>query len=178
MGRDLYVAYEESTPWPVWAAALVWAGFLVPAVLLGREALDRLGGGDPGGALLHGAGAAALLLGPVVTRLLLGRLQVRVTRTSLLLVFGYLPFVQRLVPFEDIRRMEAVRYSPLRDFGGWGIRWGGPGRKAWTMRGDRALRLTLRDGSELYVGSDDPERLLERVRSAGGSRWPAAGGDP
>jgi len=171
MARDRYVTWEESTPPPAWAIALVVLVTTVPGAVMALEALRRLAGGEPGAALSGLAGAAGLLLALALFLLLFGRLHVQVTRTSLLVGFGYLPLIQKLVLFDEITDIEPVTYSPLREFGGWGIRWGRRGKKAWTARGNRALRLTLTDGTLLYVGSDDPERLAARMRLVGGGRW-------
>lgn len=160
MEGSRYVAYEESTPWPWWVALIVWGGFAAAAVALFLE----------GASMARFAGAAALLAGPLAFQALFGRLVVRVTRTSLLISFGHLALIQKLVRFDDIREMEPVTYSPIREFGGWGIRFGRHGKRAWTIRGSRALRLELVDGTVLYVGSQDPERLLARIRLASGKR--------
>ena len=171
MARDLYVTYEESTPPPTWVMWLVSVGFLVPTVSLALEAVRLLQSGELRAALGTGALAGALLLGPLLLHLLFGRLHVRVTHTSLVLSFGYLPWIRKLVLFDEIAGLEPVTYRPLLEFGGWGIRWGFKGKKAWTARGNRALRLTLTDGTLLYVGSDDPVRLGKRIRVVGGGRW-------
>ncbi len=167
MGRDRYVVFEETTPWPSWVALLVYgagwlsAGGVLAQLWRGREGAVRFGAV---------AGAALLAAGPLVLQGVFGRLRVQVTRTSLLISFGYLRLISKLVPFTEIRDLEAVKYGPLREFGGWGIRWSFR-KTAWTIRGDRALRLTLENGRSLYVGSEDPIRLEERVRQAAGDRF-------
>ena len=148
MGRDRYVVFEETTPWPSWVALLVYgagwlsAGGVLAQLWRGREGAVRFGAV---------AGAALLAAGPLVLQGVFGRLRVQVTRTSLLISFGYLRLISKLVPFTEIRDLEAVKYGPLREFGGWGIRWSFR-KTAWTIRGDRALRLTLENGRSLYVG--------------------------
>ena len=60
--------------------------------------------------------------------------------------------------FQDIRNVKAVRYRPIRDYGGWGIRYGWNG-KAYNMRGDKGVMLTLGDGKNLLIGSQHHEEL-------------------
>jgi hypothetical protein len=163
MNED-YVTYEEITPWPPWVALGIALVCLVPAAVLGREALDLAGGGGVGQAV----GVALAVGTPIVLWVLMGRMRVRVTRTALVLGFGFVSLVRRTVPLTDVVGMEPVDYSPLAEFGGWGIRWGRGGKRAWTIRGRRALRLELRYGKLLYVGTETPERLAERIRVAGG----------
>ncbi len=57
-----------------------------------------------------------------------------------------------LIALGDIERCEQVRYLPIREFSGWGIRWGG-------RRGDVAVELTLRRGYRFAVGSARPDEL-------------------
>jgi hypothetical protein len=80
------------------------------------------------------------------------------------------PFPGRLIPWQEIEDAEVIRYRPLRDFGGWGVRWGRGQRRAYTVSGDTGVELTLRDGRRVVLGSHEPEQLhraLESGRSAG-----------
>ena len=73
------------------------------------------------------------------------------------------------LPFSEIVSMESVKYHPIREFGGWGVRgWGK--RKAWSARGDRAVALTLTEDRLLLIGSDHPQRLEERIRTVSNDR--------
>lgn len=62
------------------------------------------------------------------------------------------PLSGRLFPLDEIVRCEQVRYLPIREFSGWGIRWG-------SRRGDVAVELTLRQGFRFAVGSQRPDDL-------------------
>lgn len=69
------------------------------------------------------------------------------------------------VPLQDIAASQATGYAPLRDFGGWGLRFGPQGR-AYSMRGDAGVRLTLSDGRTLLLGSQRPEALQTAIETA------------
>jgi hypothetical protein len=56
-------------------------------------------------------------------------------------------------------------YSSLRDYGGWGIRYGSKG-KAYNVSGSRGVRLELSNGKRLLIGSQRPEELSEAVAAA------------
>jgi hypothetical protein len=165
MTRD-YLAYEEITPWPVWIWPIVVGSFLAGTWAVWRET-------SPTSATAVTSSVAVLVMGPLAMWALVGSLRVRVTHSSLLIGFGRLQWIQKHLPFSEITGIEPVRYSPIREFGGWGVRFGWGGKRAWTIRGNGAVRLTLRDGKQLYVGSDHPQRLAERIRMAGGGRWGA-----
>jgi len=154
--------HEEVTKWHPWVAAIVWSGALAGAILSFRALSDPVQGGGLYAAVM---GCSILVVVPIAIQVLFGRFRVRVTRTSLRLSFGYTPFIKRIVEFEDVEAMASIRYSPLREFGGWGIRSSiRGGKRAWTIRGNRALVLTLSSGIRMYVGSPDPDRLAERIR--------------
>ena len=170
MAKAHHVVYEEVTPFPTWATIVLLAvafGVAGPMfVNLQQQLSDGLPVGGSTIPQLAGAGFSIVL--PVLIYLLFGRLVVQVTRSSVRLRFGYVPVVAKVVPFGEIERMEAVRYRPLRDFGGWGIRraWKG-NRVAWTMNGDQALVLHLVSGRQFYVGSENPVRLKSRIGVVG-----------
>ena len=66
---------------------------------------------------------------------------------------------------DDIKGFEARTYSPIREYGGWGIRYGSRG-KAYNVSGNRGLQLELSDGKRLLIGSQRPEELAEVLGSA------------
>lgn len=70
----------------------------------------------------------------------------------------------RLIPAEEIVRLEACTYRPMAEFGGWGIRWGAGGWRAYTTGGDRGVRVYLRDGRKILFGSRDPEGFVAAVQ--------------
>jgi hypothetical protein len=169
MARD-QVSYQETTSWPAWVS-LVTVGSL-GAAGLGIWMDPEV---DRSTALLLSALFAVMVAAFWV---LLGRLQVQVTRSELVVGFGHVPLIRKRIPFANISGVEPVEYRPIVEFGGWGIRFGSGGKRAWTIRGNRAVRLRLKDGKQLYVGSQMPERLAERIRSARGRETDTETADP
>ena len=68
----------------------------------------------------------------------------------------------------DVLAAEAVTYRPIREFTGWGIRWRPGWGWAYSVAGNRGLRVDLRNGSHLMIGSRAPEPLAEAVRMVRG----------
>jgi hypothetical protein len=58
-----------------------------------------------------------------------------VSRDHVSVQFGWLPVFQKRIPRRDIERAEVCSYPPIRDFGGWGWRYGS-GVQAFTVKGD------------------------------------------
>jgi len=102
---------------------------------------------------------------PLLIYGLLGQLRTRVLDDGILVVWGMAEVIKKRVSFQEILTVEPVTYSPLKEFGGWGIRGGAGKKSAWTVRGNQAVVLKLKDGTSLYVGSRHPSRLAERIRS-------------
>jgi hypothetical protein len=155
--------YSERTPWAGWVYAVLWG-----AVVLG--AYPVLAGWDTelpraarwlvaGGIVSIGAVAHAFLSG----------LTVRVFADRIVVSLGTVGLFRATVALDDVLAIETVRYRPIREFGGWGIR-GRRDKRAWTARGDQAVVLTLPQGRLLYVGSDYPQRLADRIRRVIGER--------
>ncbi len=74
------------------------------------------------------------------------------------------PFHRKWVVFgfESIQKAEASTYSPLKDYGGWGIRYGRKG-KAYNVSGNKGVLLTLRDGKNVLIGSKNHEVLCSAI---------------
>ncbi len=77
------------------------------------------------------------------------------------------PLIHRRIPVSSIQEVEAVEYNPLREYGGWGIKWGGPKRGwAYNISGNLGVRLKVAGGKCILVGSLLPEELAEALNKA------------
>ncbi len=169
--------HRERTWAPVWVWLVIAGacGLGIGATLFG--ALQQPDPGDIArgdsltqlGSALVGGGV--LLFFVAMTSLFMC-LDVEVRSDHLFISFGPVHLVRRRIRHADIESVRAVTYRPIREFGGWGIRWRGR-RTAWTIRGNQAVVVALRSGKEVYVGSRFPQRLAGRIevamRGAGGS---------
>ncbi len=157
MKTDEPTRYRERTPWAPWVD-FIYGG----AILACAYSVLATSGGST---LLRVAAAGAVLASGWGLRGVLGGLTVLVQETRVVVHLGSVRLVRKVVPLDEIVSLESVRYRPLVEFGGWGVR--GMGRKqAWTARGDRAVVIGLKEGRRLYVGSDHPMRLEEALRGA------------
>lgn len=105
----------------------------------------------------------------VLTQWMAAGLTVRLYQEHMELGLGTAALIRKRVRYDDIEALESVKYHPLAEFGGWGVRFSG-NKRAWTARGDKAVVLHMADGILLYVGSDKPQRLEERIRAVAGTR--------
>ena len=108
-------------------------------------------------------GLMALVL-LVVLSIVTMRQVTRVEPGAVTVRFGFI--YSTSIPTSEIRLAEAVKYRPLRDYGGWGVR-GLARRRAVNTRGDLGVLLTRNDGSTLLIGSQKPRVLLHALAEAG-----------
>lgn len=145
--------YRERQWIPAWALALVGANGVVGAAILVSQG-DQ--GRAAGGTIIGVMSAIVLLFGVMTTE---------VREDHLFVQFGIVPSYRKRIPLAGIERLDPCRYSPLREFGGWGIR--GLGRsRALTARGSLGVRIRMRDGREWLVGSGDPSALAAAITEA------------
>jgi hypothetical protein len=151
------------------ANRIAWLGLAAAgAACLGGVVADAAAGGAPWGS------AIGLLLGIALAWLLVaGRLVTEVHPDGVYLRFFPLTRWHRF-PWHRIERVRAVRYRPIRDYGGWGVRWAGGGGRAYNVSGDRGVRLDLADGGHVLVGSQRADALAGAIADAS----PATPTDP
>ena len=154
--------YKEFVPLVTWARILTWG-----AVAWALYSVSRDPNLSTTASSLALAGVFSLGL---AVEFVLGGLTIELFDTDLRVSLGRVGWIKKTVPYSTIVRIEAVTYRPIREFGGWGVRGFGS-KQAWTARGNRALVLHREDGSQLYVGSDHPERLAERLRGLAKRRF-------
>ena len=166
-GRGLY---RERTWAPAWVWALLWGACLLGAGATAYGAYQQAVLGEPFGdepistlGLAILAGAA--LLFPFLLTALFMCLDVEVRANHLFVAFGPVHFARKRIRYSDMEAVRGVTYRPIRDFGGWGVRWRGR-KTAWTIRGNEAVKVTLQNGKEVYVGSRFARRLAGRIEVA------------
>lgn len=146
VGMDTDVRFHEiqrfRQPW-LWALLVVVVAAPVVA-------------GSPLGAVV--GGVVALFVWTL-------RLTTEVRDDALYLKFTPLHRSYRRVPWDAVESVEAVRYRPIREYGGWGIRFG-RGTVAYNVSGSEGVRLNRPGQRELLVGSQQPYDLARAIRDA------------
>jgi hypothetical protein len=57
---------------------------------------------------------------------------------------------------------EVRKYSPLREYGGWGIKWGFSG-KAYNVSGNQGVQIKFQNGRRLLIGTQKPEEFAQAI---------------
>lgn len=157
------IVYREKTPYAPWVRVLLWGilGATALGILLGTK--DQL---PPLGRLGSAMAVVSLIW---LFESFLGGLLVELHRDRIHVGLGNGKLFRKTIAYGEIEGLRTVTYRPLREFGGWGVRFSG-NKQAWTARGNQAVVLEMAKGKELYLGSDHPRRLEERIRAVAGDR--------
>lgn len=153
-----------------WFSWWIYAALGLISVLAWVFLLDRTVGWPSPWMHFHGRifktlVATGVVLPPSVVVAAL-RMITLVTPAEIRVSFGLIPTYRRIISIDAITSVEVVHYHPLRNYGGWGIRFGRDGERVLNARGDRGVRLGLRDGSKLLIGSQRPDELALAIEAA------------
>lgn len=105
---------------------------------------------------------AFLALGALVV----GFTQMRTVVTTTQLRVSIVPFPRKTIALADVETCEPETYRPLLHYGGWGWKWSPSRGWAYTMRGNRGVRIRLRNGKTFLIGSQRPDELAAAIRSS------------
>lgn len=75
----------------------------------------------------------------------------------------FYPLFTRYIPAHKISGFEMLKYRPVIEYGGWGIRWSLKNGVAYTVSGNAGVRLQLENGKKLLIGSQNPRALLMAI---------------
>ncbi|MBK7477116.1 MAG: hypothetical protein IPI11_14350 [Haliscomenobacter sp.] len=93
------------------------------------------------------------------------KLATSITREGILIRFS--PFVKRFIPWEEVEKAYVRTYRPILEYGGWGIRFGAGGSRAYNISGNQGLQLVLKNGKKILVGTQKTESLALVLRNLG-----------
>ena len=65
---------------------------------------------------------------------------------------------------DEIESYEVVDYHPIREYGGWGIRWSPKNGRALMTSGKTGLRLQLKNGKKLLLGTHRKDEIAAAMQ--------------
>lgn len=150
--------FEETQEAPrLWALVSVLPGVIVVILALAASA-----GGEPVPvSSVVAAASVTLIIGFWVRSI---TLVTRVSADAVNLRYRGL-FKTRTIPISAVRRVQARTYRPLREYGGWGIKYGKAGW-VYNVSGNRGVQLQLAGHKPLLIGSRRADELAEAIGSS------------
>ena len=79
-------------------------------------------------------------------------LRVKLSKEGIHYQFFPMHLKSHTIKFDEIDRFEELKYSPIGDYGGWGIRHRFKG-KAYNVSGNRGVKIYLKSGRHILFGS-------------------------
>ena len=81
--------------------------------------------------------------------------------------YQFFPFHLKFytIKMEEIESFKAMEYSPLKEYGGWGIKYGFKG-KAYNVSGNKGVKVFLKNGSNIMFGSQNHKELAKALKAA------------
>lgn len=83
--------------------------------------------------------------------------------------FFPLQFHSHKISYAEIKNYEVRSYSAIKEYGGYGIRYGKQG-KAYNVYGNRGVQFEFQDGKRLLIGSQRPDEFMQALASVVGRR--------
>ena len=151
---------------------LIFVGLAVKAGLAAR-------GGMGGSPAALGFLAGALLTLVVCGLFFVANLTTEVRSDGVYVRFFPLQLSFHEVPTDRVREIVSITYRPLRDYGGWGMRYSSHGR-AYNVSGDRGVRISYSEdeSTSILIGSRRPDELAAAISSSLSARRSDGSGQP
>ena len=157
------VLYEEQQRFALWVYVVVLVAVAGAMVGVGLAAWAEEGAARG----LWFAAAINLVVGALVSNILL--VSTRVSNADVYVRLGWLfPMIWKRISLKDILESRCVTYRPLRDAGGWGMRFGrfeGRSCRYYNARGHEGVLIET-PKRRYIIGSQTPERLGAAIEQA------------
>jgi hypothetical protein len=111
--------------------------------------------GDNGTSML----IAAVVLGFVAVLFYFTNLETRIDNEGITMRFFPFQRVYYYVRWSEIEKAEVRTYKPIREYGGWGLRYSFKNGKAYNVAGTVGLQLQLKSGKKFLIGTQNEKEL-------------------
>ena len=92
------------------------------------------------------------------------KLITRLNKEYLEVHFRGLPFAKCKISLNTIKQVKAVEYSPITDYGGWGLRYSVSGKgRCYTLSGNQGVLLEFHEGKNLLIGSKNAAEFEQKL---------------
>lgn len=161
-GVNHFSEVQKFRQWWLWfllAAIKVTLGFfIVTQVLYGTP----LGNNDTDSIILLISFFLMLVLSLLF---FIMRLETKISSSGISVRFYPFQLKFRHYKWEDLQQVYLREYSPISEYGGWGIRYGDG--KAMNVSGRMGLQLVFKDGKKLLIGTSKPDDIGQLLKVLG-----------
>lgn len=161
----LFTERQKFKQWWIWLILLGINGLFLFGVFK-----QVIGGQQFGDNPINNTGLLILTACSILFTLLflILRLDTVIKRNGIYVRFFPFHLKFKYYPWDSLTKSFVRRYSPLSEYGGWGLRVGLYGKgMAFNVSGDKGLQLEFKDNKKLLIGTNKPDELTETLRKIG-----------
>ena len=92
------------------------------------------------------------------------QLRIKIDKSGLHYQFFPLHLKEFYINKNEIEKVEALKYRPISEYGGWGIRYGFHG-KAYNISGNEGVKIYLKNGTNILFGSQKHKELEKALKN-------------
>jgi hypothetical protein len=153
-GQILFEESQRFTQWWIWAIILGALGFSIYANM---ETIQK------GDSLFNWTNFSIIIPVFIIPALFYFlTLKTRVEENGIYVRFIPFHLKEIFIAWDQLENCSVRTYSPLGEYGGWGIKYGlGGAGKVYNVSGNQGLQLVFKDGSRLLIGTQKPQELQE-----------------
>ncbi len=161
--KILFSEKQRFTQWWVW---LILLGVLAtPFYGLYHELQKAQPFSDP--SVNTGLILSLAVILPVTALFIFMRLETQISKAGFAVKFFPFHFKFRQFAWSDLEEIYVREYSPVSDFGGWGLRYSLSGAgKAYNVSGHQGIQLVFKNGKKLLIGTNKPEEAAAALKQA------------
>jgi hypothetical protein len=110
-----------------------------------------------------------LVISLTIVPIFMFKLKTRIDEKGVYYQFFPLHFKARFIPWAEVENAHVRKYSPISEYGGWGLRGGfiftSKNGKAVNISGDIGLQLELKTGKRLLIGTQKENEVKQVIAS-------------
>ena len=91
------------------------------------------------------------------------KLETRIDRNGITTEFTPLRIFKRHYKWNQISKCYVRKYSPISEYGGWGVRGFGTA-KAYNVSGNKGIQIATKDGKKFLIGTNKPEEAQKVIK--------------
>jgi hypothetical protein len=155
--------YEKQNFRQWWIWIILVLAFLIPiGIFIGDFQNQKQQVFEP--SALTGLMFSSIIVFFVLMLLYLANLETEIDEYLISYKFFPFHFSHKKIYWEDVDRAYVCKYSPIGDFGGWGLRYSFRKGKAFNVSGNMGLQIILKTGKKILFGTQKQSELDELMK--------------
>lgn len=92
------------------------------------------------------------------------KLKTTINSEGITIQFAGIPFCKRVIGWNDITSISLITYSPMSDYGGWGVRYSMSGNGwCYNVAGNWGIKLMYKNGKPFLIGTQQAEEAKKII---------------